>query len=113
MSQAQQQRKEPELKEVYEVGQAKVAVYDDGTVLVYTPYSEPFIEELKHSVRSAKWNVLQRAWVANAKELPEILRLVRRYFDPGEVYAEVGGVQFRKTDTKIEVPYTLGRCSRP
>jgi hypothetical protein len=74
----------------------------DGKVVVKTPYSPSFVEELKRRSRTRRWDRSLDAWVLDQSEESLAKELVDKYFSPMEPYLDFLGTKLSASGTRVE-----------
>jgi hypothetical protein len=84
------------------IGEAVIEITDDK-VYIMAPYNKGFINVIKNSSRTRRWDALRKAWVVDKSELDLVRNLVRKFFDM-TVYRSFAGINLLEGEDSIDVP---------
>jgi hypothetical protein len=84
------------------IGEAVIEITDDA-VYVIAPYSKVFINAIKNSSRTRRWDALKKAWIVDKSELDLVRNLVKKFFNM-TVYRSFAGINLLEGEDSIDVP---------
>jgi hypothetical protein len=75
------------------IGEAVIEITDDK-VYIMAPYNKGFINAIKNSSRTRRWDALKKAWVVDKSELDLVRNLVKKFFNM-TVYRSFAGINLQ------------------